>query len=72
MQTYQQAYNPNMYQQPTVPPPPLHQLLPAPTNPSSSQAPANINPPRPTFFPTQPIPNPSPNRLPQPVKNIDI
>lgn len=72
MQTYQQAYNPNMYQQPMLPPPPLHQSLPAPTNPSSSQAPITINPPYPTLLPAKPMPNPSHNRLPQLVQNIDI
>ena len=71
-QTYQQAYNPNMYQQPMLPPPPLHHLLPTPTNPSSSQAPATISPPCPTLFPVQPVPNPKNNRLPQAMKNIDI
>ena len=67
MQPYQQGHNPNMYQQPRLPPPYLHQLLPAPSNPSSSQALATLNPPRPTLFLAQPVPNQSHNRLPQPM-----
>jgi len=70
IQPYHLGYNPNHYQQPSLPIPPFHKLLPAPFNPSPAQALPSLNPPHPTLLPVQPIANPNHNKQPQLVQNI--